>query len=201
MAIGRGWCPRWTSIVLNCSRRSRFPTESSLPLRRPAAQFRFAPRSPRRAVSPSRSRFGFHPYFRLPGLPRARWEVVFPVHERLALDPNMVPTGATEPTGPLNGAVGERTWDDEYDGVDPGACFQLSGGGRTIEMHYTEGYPVAQIFAPPGTDYLCIEPMTAVANALEGPDEDLRWVPVGEQHSTTFRIACRRAAERAPARG
>ncbi|MBV9417347.1 MAG: aldose 1-epimerase [Solirubrobacterales bacterium] len=145
--------------------------------------------------------FGFHPYFRLPGLPRARWEVVFPVHERLPLDPNMVPTGATEPTGPLNGAVGERTWDDEYDGVDPGACFQLSGGGRTIEVHYTEGYPVAQIFAPPGTDYLCIEPMTAVANALEGPDEDLRWVPVGEQHSTTFRIACRRGAEWAPARG
>ena len=44
--------------------------------------------------------FGFHPYFTLPGLPRARWDVVFPVHERLPLDPRMVPTGATEPASP-----------------------------------------------------------------------------------------------------
>ena len=136
--------------------------------------------------------FGFHPYFRLPGLPRSRWEVVFPVHERLPLDSLMVPTGATEPARPLTGAVGERTWDDEFDGVDPGACFQLSGGGRTIEVQYIEGYPVAQIFAPPDAEYVCIEPMTAVANALEGPDDELRWVPVGEQHGATFRIVCRR---------
>jgi aldose 1-epimerase len=139
--------------------------------------------------------FGFHPYFRLPGLSRARWEVVFPVHERLPLDPLMVPTGATEPASPLSGAVGERTWDDEFDAVDPGACFQLSGGGRTIEVQYTAGYPVAQIFAPPSTDYVCIEPMTALANALEGPDDELRWVPAGEQHSATFRIVCRRDTE------
>lgn len=139
--------------------------------------------------------FGFHPYFRLPGLPRARWKVVFPVHERLPLSPLMVPTGATEPASPLTGAVDERTWDDEFDGIDPGACFQLSGGGRSIEMHYTEGYPVAQIFAPPGAEYLCIEPMTAVANALEGPDDQLQWVPVGEQRSATFRIVCRRDAQ------
>jgi galactose mutarotase-like enzyme len=52
--------------------------------------------------------------------------------------------------------------------------------------------PVAQIFAPPGAEYVCIEPMTAVANALEGPDDELRWLPVGEQRSATFRIVCRR---------
>jgi galactose mutarotase-like enzyme len=139
--------------------------------------------------------FGFHPYLQLPGLPRARWEVAFPVRERLPLDPLMVPTGATEAASPLKGAVGRRTWDDEFDGVEEGACFKLSGGGRTIEMHYARGYPVAQIFAPPAAEYVCIEPMTAVANALEGPDDELRWVPVGEQHSATFRIVCRRDAE------
>lgn len=143
--------------------------------------------------------FGFHPYFRLPRLARDRWEVVFPVHERLPLDSLMVPTGATEPTRALTGAIGERTWDDEFDDVEPGACFQLSGGRHTIEVHYTDGYPVAQIFAPPGAEYVCIEPMTAVANALEGPDNELQWVPVGEQHSATFRIVCRQHAEAARA--
>jgi hypothetical protein len=34
--------------------------------------------------------------------------------------------------------------------------------------------------------------MTAVANALEGPEDALHWVPVGERHSATFRIVCRR---------
>jgi galactose mutarotase-like enzyme len=143
--------------------------------------------------------FGFHPYFRIPGLPRERWEVLFPVHERLPLDPDMVPTGETEPVSPLAGPVGGRTWDDEFDRVAAGACFQLSGGGRTIEVQYTDGYPVAQIFAPPGAEYLCIEPMTALANALEGPDDALRWVPVGERHSATFRIVCRRNADAAHA--
>jgi aldose 1-epimerase len=80
--------------------------------------------------------FGFHPHFRIPGLPRAQWEVIFPVHERLPLDPLMVPTGETEPTRALTGAIGERTWDDEFDRVDAGACFQLSGGRHTIEVHY-----------------------------------------------------------------
>ena len=117
------------------------------------------------------------------------------MHERLPLDSEMVPTGATESVRPLTGAVGERTWDDEFDGVDPGACFRLSSGGRTIEMHYTDGYPVAQIFAPPGAQYVCIEPMSAVANALEGPDDRLRWVAAGERHSATFRIVCRRDGE------
>jgi galactose mutarotase-like enzyme len=113
----------------------------------------------------------------------------------------MVPTGKTEPASPLTGAVGGRTWDDEFDRVEPGACFQLSGGGRTIEVHYTTGYPVAQIFAPPAADYVCIEPMTAVANALNGPDDELRWVPVGEERSATFRIVCRRDVEAARAGG
>jgi aldose 1-epimerase len=92
---------------------------------------------------------------------------------------------------PLTGAVGKRTWDDAFDRIDVMTCFELRGGGRTIEVQYTDGYPVAQIFAPPGADYICIEPMTAPGNALSGPDRELEWVPVGERWSATFRIACR----------
>ena len=60
---------------------------------------------------------------------------------------------------------------------------------------------MAQVFAPPGTEYVCIEPMTAVANALEGPDDKLEWVPVGEQRGATFRIVCRRDVEAVRAGG
>jgi galactose mutarotase-like enzyme len=37
--------------------------------------------------------FGFHPYFQLPALDRADWEVEVPVRERLLLDDRMLPTG------------------------------------------------------------------------------------------------------------
>jgi aldose 1-epimerase len=133
--------------------------------------------------------FGFHPYLQIPGLPRAEWEVSFPVRRRLRLDQRLIPTGATEPTDPLEGAIGQRTWDDGFDRIDPAGRFELSGRGRTIVMQYAEGFPVAQIFAPPGEEYVCIEPMTAPANSLNGPDDALEWVPPSEHRSAIFRIA------------
>jgi galactose mutarotase-like enzyme len=135
--------------------------------------------------------FGFHPYLQIPGVPRAQWSVSFPVRRRLLLDQRMIPTGETEPAEPITGPIGERTWDDPFDLVEPGAQFAVHSGGRTIELHYTEGYPFAQLFAPPGTEYLCIEPMTARANALADASAQLRVLPAGEQWSATFRIACR----------
>src|SRR5205814_5231580 len=101
--------------------------------------------------------FGFHPYFRIPGVPRARWEVSFPVHRHVLLDGRQIPTGAIEPTEPLAGPIGSRTWDDGFDGIGVGARFELRGDGRAIAVEYVEGYPVAQIFAPPSADYVCIE--------------------------------------------
>jgi galactose mutarotase-like enzyme len=106
----------------------------------------------------------------------------------------MIPTGATETVSPLDGLVGEHTWDDAFEGVEALSWFELRSGGRAIAVQYTDGYPVSQIFAPPGADYVCIEPMTAPTNALMGPDRQLAWVRAGERHSVTFRIACRVAS-------
>jgi galactose mutarotase-like enzyme len=134
--------------------------------------------------------FGFHPYFRIPGSPRADWRVSFPVRRHLLLDQRGIPTGATESVHPLKGAIGARTWDDAFDRLEHSARFDVHAAGRSISLHYADGYPVAQIFAPPEEDYLCIEPMTAVTNSLRGPDTALRWVPGGGRWSATFRIAC-----------
>jgi galactose mutarotase-like enzyme len=62
--------------------------------------------------------------------------------------------------------LGDKTFDDGYDEVADGAVFAVSGGGRRIEVHFDEGYPAAQIFAPPGEDVVCFEPMTAPTDAL-----------------------------------
>jgi aldose 1-epimerase len=134
--------------------------------------------------------FGFHPYLRLPGAPRAEWVVAFPVRRRVLLDQRGLPTGATEPVNPIAGPIGQRTWDDCFDRVDSPARFELSGGGRRISVELSDGYRVAQIFAPPGEEYVCIEPMTAPVNALAGPDRELAWVQPGQRHGASFRIAC-----------
>jgi galactose mutarotase-like enzyme len=117
--------------------------------------------------------------------------VEFPVGQRLRLDRRLIPTGATERVGPLTGPVGDRIWDDAFEQIEPRSCFALSGAGRRIEVHYSDGFPVAQIFAPPGQEYVCVEPMTAPGNALAQADSRLEWVPQGQWRTATFRIVCR----------
>ena len=62
--------------------------------------------------------------------------------------------------------MGDKAFDDGYDEVADGAVFAVSGGGRRIEVHFEQGYPAAQIFAPPSEDVVCFEPMTAPTDAL-----------------------------------
>jgi galactose mutarotase-like enzyme len=134
--------------------------------------------------------FGFHPYLRIPNVPRARWEVSFPVSRRLEVDERLIPTGVTRRVSPIIGEIGDRTWDDGFDQIEKGSRFDLSAGGRTITVEYTDGYPVAQIFAPPEQEYICVEPMTAPTNALASADSALGWVAAGESRSATFKISC-----------
>jgi aldose 1-epimerase len=134
--------------------------------------------------------FGFHPYLQIPGPPRTEWSVSFPLRRRLLLDRRGIPTGATEPVNGLRGAIAGRTWDDAFDEIEPPRRFDVRAGRRTISLHYDEGYPVAQIFAPPEQEYVCIEPMTAPTNSLRVPDQGLRWVSAGQSWSAVFRITC-----------
>jgi aldose 1-epimerase len=132
--------------------------------------------------------FGFHPYLRLPGLPRAAWELDLPVRRRLLHDARLIPTGAGEPTAPIAGSVGARTWDDGFDGFALPARFAVRGASRTLAVEHVEGYPVTQVFAPPGQEYVCLEPMTAPANALAAAPAGLSWVAPGGRHTAGFRI-------------
>jgi len=110
--------------------------------------------------------FGFHPYLQLPGVSRDQWIIETPQLRRLRLDGQGLPTGETTPQPAVTERLGDKAFDDGYDEVADGAVFAVSGGGRRIEVHFEEGYPAAQIFAPPGEDVVCFEPMTAPTDAL-----------------------------------
>jgi aldose 1-epimerase len=110
--------------------------------------------------------FGFHPYFALPGDARERWRIRLPVHRRIVLDARAIPTGVHERVEPYEGPLGDQSYDDGFDRLAEPPVFAVEGGGRRIEVAYEAGFPVAQVFAPPGRAFICFEPMTAPANAL-----------------------------------
>jgi aldose 1-epimerase len=132
--------------------------------------------------------FGYHPYFRLPGVPREEWHIELPVRSRFVLDDQMIPTGETEPVEQISGPLGEQDFDDGYASLDEPARFVLEGVGRRIEVSFLEGYPFAQVYSPRDQSLICYEPMTAPTNALTTGGPHLPLVPPGESYSAVFAV-------------
>lgn len=134
--------------------------------------------------------YGFHPYLTLPNVPRADWLIELPPLRALAVDDRGIPTGATMPAPAAATTLGDHAHDDAFDGVEPGAAFSVSGGGRRIEVRFETGFPATQVFAPLSEDVICFEPMTAPTNALVS-GAGLRVVAPGADDVTAFAIAVR----------
>jgi len=135
--------------------------------------------------------FGFHPYLRLPNMPRDQWHVELPAMRQLELDARAIPTGASRAVAAQAGRLGKRSLDDAYADVPAGAEFVVAGGGRRVTVRLEEGYPVAQVFAPAADDVVCFEPMTAPTNALASGD-GLSFVAPGQRYTAVFSITVQR---------
>jgi aldose 1-epimerase len=109
--------------------------------------------------------FGWHPYLRLPGPRRAAWRLLLPDREHLELDGRGLPTGRSGHEPAEADPVGERTFDDLYV-LGGQRRLGLEAGGRRLLVDYGDGYPYAQVYAPAGAEFVCLEPMTAPTNAL-----------------------------------
>jgi len=126
----------------------------------------------------------FHPYFTLTDAPRDEWTARIPVRDRVVLDEKLLPTGATEPAGlsestPLKG----QSFDTVYSGVDSAKEFEVLGSKQRIALQFGQKYPVAVVYAPPGRDFVCFEPMSGVTNAFnlaqQGLYPQLQTIPPG----------------------
>ncbi len=133
--------------------------------------------------------FGWHPYLRLPGVPRAEWRLELPVLRRAQLDGRGLPTGDIETVAIEPGPLGDRAYDDHFIELDRPAIFAVEGGGRRIEVEFGPGYPCAQVYAPGAGEepLICFEPMTAPVNALVS-GEGLRTVPPGGSFRAEFTV-------------
>jgi aldose 1-epimerase len=130
--------------------------------------------------------FGFHPYLRVPSAPRERWWLELPVTSRMRLDGRMLPTGESEPVRIAPGPLGDRTFDDSFDGLADPPEFAISGGGRRVFLRLGEGYRFAHVYAPPSSDYVSFEPMTAPINPFES--QRTRLVSPGSAFWARFEI-------------
>jgi aldose 1-epimerase len=114
---------------------------------------------------------GFHPYFRLGDTHRDTWRVHVAARDHVVLSDALIPTGEMKPvdlTDPVS--LAGTQLDDVFTNLvresDGRANFWVESGAERISVMYGPKYKVAVIYAPPGKDYVCFEPMTAVTNAF-----------------------------------
>jgi aldose 1-epimerase len=145
---------------------------------------------------------GFHPYYRIPDIPRDEWILRMPAAKAVVADDRRIPTGELKPNDlpnplPLKG----HTLDDGFTDLDRNsmkqAVFSIESGEKKIELVFGPLYPLAVIWepaSPPGRsyDFICIEPMTGPTNATNldhaGKASGLQIIPSKGKWSESFWI-------------
>lgn len=140
---------------------------------------------------------GFHPYFRLDDAPRDQWKVHLAARDHLLLNNLTIPTGESKPVEfadpyPLAGGQLDDVFSSLTPDPDGSVRFWAEGERERITVTYGAHYPVAVVYAPPGREFLCFEPMSAVTNGFNlahaGVYRDLQSIPPGGQWKESFRI-------------
>lgn len=127
--------------------------------------------------------FGWHPYWRMPGA-RDDWRLGLPEVAHARLDRRGIPTGRARAEAAAGAPLGGRALDDLY-ALAGDRRLELAGADRRLRLELDDGYPFAQVYAPEGRAFCCLEPMTAPTNALVTGDHPT--VRPGDGFTATFR--------------
>lgn len=140
---------------------------------------------------------GFHPYFQVNDAPRDEWTLHIAAKEHVLLSNVLIPTGERKPvSGPDPVSLKDNRLDDVYTslirGDDGRAEFRVKGRREQITVAYGPKYQVAVVYAPPGKDFVCFEPMTGLTNAFNlhhaGLYPELQSIPPGATWEESFWI-------------
>jgi aldose 1-epimerase len=143
---------------------------------------------------------GFHPYYRIPDVPRDEWRGHIPARQRVIADSRLIPTGEFKLMDlpdpfPLKG----RTLDDGFVGLDRDAQqrahFFIQAGEKKVEATFGPKYQAAVVWQPNNADgspreFICFEPMAGITNAVNlghaGKYPELQSVAPGQKWSESF---------------
>ena len=145
---------------------------------------------------------GFHPYYRIPDVPRDEWTAHIAARKMVVATDRLLPTGELKPLDmpnpfSLKGRTLDTGFTDLERDADGRAHFSIESHGMKVEALFGPKYPVAVIWdppAPPGEtrDFICFEPMTGVTNAVnlnhEGKYPGLQVLAPGGKWSESFWI-------------
>jgi aldose 1-epimerase len=140
---------------------------------------------------------GFHPYFRLPGVPRPACTARIPARAAVVADSGLLATGEFRPNTlrnplPLVGQVLDTGFTDLIRNPQGDAVFVLEGGGARIDVSFGPKWQVAVIYCPAGHEFICFEPMSAVTNgvnlAAEGKYPAMQSLEPGGTWQESFRV-------------
>ncbi len=139
---------------------------------------------------------GYHPYFTLPGTARDDWQVHLAARDHVKLNAALTPTGERTPVDKGDFGLRGRQLDDVYDNLvrdsHGNAEFSFAAGSRKITIVYGPKYNTAVVYAPPGRDFICFEPMTGITNganlAHDGKYSGLQTIPARGRWEESFWI-------------
>jgi aldose 1-epimerase len=114
---------------------------------------------------------GYHTYYRLNDSPRDDWKVHIAARDHVLISEALIPTGATEPM-PFADPHGLRNSqvDDIFTNLIRDTAgraeFWVQGRNEKIRVLFGPKYDVAIVYAPPGREFICFEPMVGLTNAF-----------------------------------
>lgn len=156
---------------------------------------------------------GFHPYFQLTDSPRDAWRITVAAATRWVLDSRKLPTGETEPTtrllpGPdvsLDGYNLDEVFSDLVRDADGRATMTVRGRSQRLDVVLGPRFRSVVVWAPNPSgkgrggqgdappaerNFICIEPMAAISNALNmahrGQYAELQSVGPGQTWRESF---------------
>ena len=141
---------------------------------------------------------GYHTYYQVPGVPRDQWKVHVAARDHVVLGPKLTPTGETKPVAVADPvSLAGTQLDDVFTGLVKDASgwtpFWVEGGGKRVTVEYGPKYTVSVIYAPPGREFICFEPMTGVTNQFNLAHDGkfaalLQMVEPGRKWVESFRV-------------
>jgi aldose 1-epimerase len=127
------------------------------------------------SVEPMPVAIGFHPYYRLADSPRDAWKLAVGARTHWRLATNKVPTGETEPIeqlfpNPRAATLGDYELDDVFGDLerdrDGRATMSVVGQKQRLDVVLGANYRSVVIWSPKGRDFVCIEPMAGITDAI-----------------------------------
>ena len=153
------------------------------------------------SVEPMPVSIGFHPYFQLTDSPRDAWTLSVGARTHWTLTAQKIPTGETESiervfekpsAAPLRGRVLDDVFSDLIRDEKGRAVVSVTGRTQRIDVIFGPNYRAAVIWAPAPGEFVCIEPMAGITDALNlaqrGVYRDLQSVPAGGVWRESFWI-------------